>query len=137
MESKLYLLKAELCGIKNIDKTITLNFYNETLRNFNPSKSNIKAIYGTNGAGKSAIINAMEIYKELVLNDNYLSDRRSISKIRELINKKTKKLKIKMTILLYENEINKKICVCTHEIHLKIKENQELYICFEKIEQIK
>ena len=109
MDLRFYLLKVELCGIKNIDKPITLKYYNETLRNFNPQKSNIKAIYGTNGAGKSATINAIDIYKEL---------------------------RIKMTMLLYDIETNKKKCICCHEIHVKVDDKLDVFINFEKISKI-
>lgn len=136
MDLRFYLLKVELCGIKNIDKPITLKYYNETLRNFNPQKSNIKAIYGTNGAGKSATINAIDIYKELIINDNNLTDRHNISKLIGLINKKTRELRIKMTMLLYDIETNKKKCICCHEIHVKVDDKLDVFINFEKISKI-
>lgn len=84
-----YITNIKLCGIKNIDKEIDLNFYKQTIpKEFTLDNSNIKAIYGENGAGKSAIIHAMDIYKKLCTKKNYLQNEQTIRVLSELINKK-------------------------------------------------
>ena len=94
---KYYLLKMIVNGVKNIDKSIELLFYRKTLtRNFDPSGYNVKAIYGANGAGKTALIYAAEIYKKFVLNKDYLALYNSNSSLLNLINQTTKQMSIEM-----------------------------------------
>ena len=59
-----YLLHIRLSGIKNISKEIQLDFYNKVLEGFNPEKHRVKAIYGENGSGKTAIITAISIHNK-------------------------------------------------------------------------
>ena len=69
---KFFLLKMSVVGIKNINKEIELNFYKNTItKNFDVSNSHVKAIYGSNGAGKTGIVYAVDIYKNLVLDSKY------------------------------------------------------------------
>ena len=58
MKPLFYLLSLKISGIKNIEVPIELNFYKKTINNsdFDPEKYRIKAIYGENGSGKTAII---------------------------------------------------------------------------------
>ena len=63
---KFFLLHLRVNGIKNISKEIELNFYNKVITKFNPESNNIKAIYGENGSGKTAIITAINIAKKIV-----------------------------------------------------------------------
>ncbi len=54
---KFFLLKMKVNGIKNIEKEINLNFYNNVLgKTINFKNSHVKAIYGPNGAGKTGLI---------------------------------------------------------------------------------
>ena len=49
---KFYINQLTINGIKSIDKPITLNFTNLTIRpNMNNVGSNVMAIYGPNGSG--------------------------------------------------------------------------------------
>ena len=58
-----YLLKAEISGIKNIDSPIHLDFYPNIINDMTDFHHNhVKGIYGSNGAGKTAIITAFYIY---------------------------------------------------------------------------
>ena len=93
MEMMAYLLNMSVMGIKSIEKEIRLDFYGKNVnRGFNPEKYKIKGIYGENGSGKTALINAVNIVKEFVFDENYLRTLQSQALLRELINKK-KKLK--------------------------------------------
>ena len=68
-----YLLSAKINGIKCINREIELSFYKKTVdNNFNADKYRIKGIYGENGSGKTAIINAFSILRSLLIFPNYL-----------------------------------------------------------------
>lgn len=89
MYSLPYLLKLEICGIKNIEKPVTFEFYKRTIANdFEPDNYRIKAIYGENGSGKTAVITAVKVLKELLLNPSYLADSTTQRSLYEIINKK-------------------------------------------------
>ena len=62
MNKKFYLLSLRLSGIKNIENNVQINFYKKTLdKTFNPDNYRVKAIYGENGSGKTAIVTAVHI----------------------------------------------------------------------------
>jgi AAA15 family ATPase/GTPase len=68
-----FIIKSTINGIKNIDKEVTLSFYPHTVKKkMNISRTNLKAIYGMNGCGKSAIVNAFDMYEKLISNKNYI-----------------------------------------------------------------
>jgi len=100
MESRYYLLSFSVSGIKNIEKEITLDFYNKTIdKAFNPEKFKVKAIYGENGSGKTAIVTAARILKNLIISEDYFGDKDIQKKLQKLVNKKTKKLDISSIFL--------------------------------------
>ena len=81
---------------KNVIAAARLSKYNEHVNdhqlqiidNFSRENYNIKSVYGPNGVGKTAFIDALRMMKEVSLNRNYLIENRSL--ISELINKNTK-----------------------------------------------
>ena len=76
MDNLVYLLNMTVSGIKSIKKEICLDFYKKTIdKKFDPNKYRIKAIYGENGCGKSAIITAVKIFQDLMIKDNYLNQK--------------------------------------------------------------
>ena len=86
-----YLLNIGVSGIKGIKNEVQLDFYKKTVdKNFNPEKYRIKAIYGENGSGKSALITAVKIFKDLCLQESYLLETKNQDFLREMINKSTK-----------------------------------------------
>lgn len=100
-----YITNIRIKGIKNIDKEISLDFYNKTLpKKFILDNSNIKSIYGENGAGKSGIIHAIDIYKKITTTRNYLLDSNTIDVLHELINKKLKSFFIEVTFIILIND---------------------------------
>lgn len=63
MKNQYYLLNISVSGIKNIKEEVRLDFYKKTVdKDFNPDKYRIKAIYGENGSGKSAMITIIIVY---------------------------------------------------------------------------
>ena len=90
MKPLFYLLSLKISGIKNIEVPIELNFYKKTINNsdFDPEKYRIKAIYGENGSGKTAIITAVKILQNFLTDKNYLIDSDNQKILVETINKK-------------------------------------------------
>ena len=67
MDKIMYLLNVEISGVKSIKNKVKLDFYKKTVdKNFDSSQYRVKAIYGENGAGKSALVTAIQIYRELM-----------------------------------------------------------------------
>lgn len=91
-----------VAGIKNIKEKVRLDFYKKTVdKNFDPDKYRIKAIYGENGSGKSAIITAVKIFQDLILRDNYLSESKTQTLLNEIINKSTQKFHFECEFIIY------------------------------------
>ena len=101
----IYLLKYSVKGIKTLDELVSLSFYKKIIpKNPDTQEYNIKAIYGMNGTGKSAIVCSVEILKNLLVNEEYLTNPLVQKKLGELINKKTNELFIEADYLYkYDN----------------------------------
>lgn len=92
MKQKFFLLNLKLSGIKNIENEISIGFYKKSMgKNFSVDGYNVKAIYGENGSGKTAIVSAVNLVKLLCLEEDYLSDASNQRYLNEIINKKTQK----------------------------------------------
>ena len=101
MDKMFYLLNVGVSGIKSIKKEVRLNFYKKTVdKDFAPDKYRIKAIYGENGSGKSALITAVKIFQDLIMNDNYLAETKNQTFLHEIINKETHKFKFNCEYLV-------------------------------------
>lgn len=133
---KAYILGITVNGIKNIDKPCHLSFYKQTFKGKADFKDyNLKAIYGMNGAGKTGIIYAMDIYKSIMM-DHVLSDSAFYNRMSEVINKKLKKFTIEIEfVVLKDGEIhsNNKY---KHRIELVLRKN-EIIISNELLESNK
>lgn len=93
MKSELYLLNISVSGIKNIKEEVRLDFYKKTVdRDFDPERYRVKAIYGENGSGKSAIITAVKIFQDLIMRNNYLSESKTQGFLSQIVNKTTQTL---------------------------------------------
>ena len=69
----IYLVNYSVKGIKTIDQLVSLSFYKKIIpRNPDTQDYNVKGIYGMNGSGKSGIVTAVEILKNLLTNPEYL-----------------------------------------------------------------
>lgn len=114
-------MRLEIKGIKNISNKITLDFSNKT---FNKSKCNytkIKAIYGGNGTGKSAIINALNLYKNISYQDKYLSQDDVQRNLKALANKNCDEIYLKAYFGC--NEKTGENSYYSHEISIKDKKS--------------
>ena len=129
---KFFLLRMKVNGIKSIDKEVQLDFYKGTLsKKFDVSNSHVKAIYGPNGAGKTALVYAVDIYKNLVINSDYLAMSNATGALDNLVNQKSKKFAIEMyfAVLGKEQQLNE---VYSHKIVLE-KENERYVITEERL----
>lgn len=127
---KVFMLSFKVNGIKNIEKEIEINFYNKTLKGFNPCGSNVKGIFGPNGIGKTSIIKGMDILRKISLNDNYLTNDFNIIILDKIINKKIEKTKLEVEFLVIKN---KKKYRYIHSITIARTSTKEIKILNEKI----
>ena len=66
MADGFYLLNFTVSGVKCIKEEVRLDFYKKTVdKNFDPEKYRVKAVYGENGSGKSALITAVKIFQDV------------------------------------------------------------------------
>jgi len=132
------LYRIETYGVKNISKLITCDFASQTVSNKRKKEqSKIKAIYGTNGAGKSAFINSIGIYKELNLNPNYLRQNDTIKKLNKILNKENENNKEYYFSVVYGVVENDKIInVYKHQVIVKMN-NEIPYILNETLSVLK
>jgi hypothetical protein len=107
---KTYISEISLYGVKNIEKEVQLDFYNVRIpKKFVLSNSNIKAIYGENGSGKSGIIHAVDIYFRLVSERNFLTDSIGRNYLDEIINKNTKTFSFRVVFVFYDEKNENKV----------------------------
>lgn len=86
----IYLVNYEVQGIKTLEENVALSFYKKGItRNPDTQKYNIKAIYGMNGSGKSAIVASVDILRNLLINPGYLNNPMVQKNLESLVNKKT------------------------------------------------
>lgn len=91
MKNVIYLLNMSVSGIKCIKEEVRLDFYKKTVdKKFDPEKYRVKAIYGENGSGKSALVTAVKIFRELVMHTNYLTESNTQGFLEEILNKTTR-----------------------------------------------
>lgn len=122
-----------MSGIKNIDKDITLNFYKKTInKDFDPEQYKVKAIYGENGSGKTAVVLGVQLLKDILLENNYLGDSANQKYLDEIINKKTKRFHIESEFLCrFNNNFNiykYSFSLVKNEIGKYVIEQENLYI---------
>ena len=125
------LLSMKLSGIKNLDKEIELQFSNKILsKTINVRTNNVKAIYGSNGSGKTGIVCAVALYKSLVLERDFITISNSNGLLENLINQLTSTFSITMTFAECEDSIPKR--VLSHSIVVK-NDNGKAYISSEEL----
>ncbi|WP_418748482.1 AAA family ATPase [Faecalibacillus intestinalis] len=131
MKRLFYLLNLTVSGIKSIKNDIRLDFYKKTIdKKFDPELYKVKAIYGENGSGKSALITAIKIFRELSLSDNYLSESQNQNFLEEMINKETKFFKFNCEYIV---DCSDKKIVYNYSIHLGKNVNGSYEIKYEKL----
>lgn len=133
MDNMYYLLNVTLAGVKCIEEEIRLDFYKKIVnQKFDADKYRIKAIYGENGSGKSAIITAVKIFQDIICNSQYLSESKNQKLLDELINKKTQHYKFKCEFLC---RLEKDNIIFAYELQLKKNESGLYEIVYEKLSE--
>ena len=128
-----YLLNVTVAGVKCIEEEIRLDFYKKIVnQKFDADKYRIKAIYGENGSGKSAIITAVKIFQDIICNSQYLSESKNQKLLDELINKKTQHYKFKCEFLC---RLEKDNIIFAYELQLKKNESGLYEIVYEKLSE--
>lgn len=134
MINRFYLLNMSVSGIKNIKEEVRLDFYKKTVdKDFNPEKYRIKAIYGENGSGKSAIITSVKILQDLLLNSNYLNESKNQAFLDEMINKSTKSFRFSLEFLV--DGQNSKM-VYNYAVYMK-QSDRGLYEIYSEVLKVK
>ena len=88
------IIRLEVCGIKGIKEKIAFDFENQTISKSIFDRPSIKAIYGTNGSGKTAVLTAVDIYRNVCTDGFYLYDSENSAALKKLINKQSKYFEI-------------------------------------------
>lgn len=133
MDNMYYLLNVTVAGVKCIEEEIRLDFYKKIVnQKFDADKYRIKAIYGENGSGKSAIITAVKIFQDIICNSQYLSESQNQKLLDELINKKTQHYKFKCEFLC---RLEKDNIIFAYELQLKKNESGLYEIVYEKLSE--
>lgn len=120
------LLQFSTYGIKNIEELITIDLANQTIENGIQKINNVKGIFGYNGAGKSALMTAIDYYNKIVCVPNYLMQNEVKDNLNKLINYVKKEFYISM---VFEFEKN---IVIKHSLKLSIDEVMNDYVISEE-----
>jgi AAA15 family ATPase/GTPase len=105
MQMKIFLRNISVKGIKNLCHDVELIFSKKEIMNFSElRKYNIKAIYGPNGSGKTALVHAFNILQDIVLENGYLYHSDHVKYLYELMNKECKKIQIKTDFFYAEKD---------------------------------
>ncbi len=134
---KYVLLKLRVNGVKGIEKELEFNFSNSLLkRSFDNSNSHVKAIYGSNGAGKTAVIYAMRMFNQLIQTKDYISLANYDGTFKKIINQNTKKFFIETTFALIDNDSNiKDIYIQSYTVEQK-KKDESYFISYESLKKL-
>ncbi|MCI1734758.1 MAG: ATP-binding protein [Bacilli bacterium] len=134
---KAYLLRATTCGIRNIVNPVTIDFYNTSnLKKIEPYGNNIRAVYGANGSGKTALILSFLFAQNLMTKSFYLKSK-ELPYFENLVNKKTKSFSFSCTFAMVDEEKDNKIDdLLSYQIELK-ENNGKFQIEHEKLSQNK
>ncbi|MCI2068563.1 MAG: ATP-binding protein [Bacilli bacterium] len=132
-----YILRATTSGIRNLVNPVTIEFCGSKITyNIKLNGNNIRAIYGANGSGKSALILSFLFAKNLMHEPYYLKSK-SQKHFDDLLNKKTNTFFFKCDFAVFdEKRNNKKIGVFSYLIEVK-KVNGSYRITHERLAENK
>jgi AAA15 family ATPase/GTPase len=116
---KAYLLRLKTMGLKNLEHEVCLNFADETIpERIEPKNQNVKAIYGLNGAGKTALIASVDLAKKIITEKGYIP-RMQKAYFDQLFNKKSPKFVFRADFAIYdETKDNEVIDVFSYDLEV-------------------
>lgn len=130
---KAVLLNLRISGFKCLEKPVELQFANKTIDDSWIDSPHIKAIYGTNGMGKSAIVFAMYVYYKSITDKNFLALESTRGDLCDMINKTTKSACVDVYFAVKIKETTR---ILHHVIEYSIHE-KEVSIRREKLSMVK
>ncbi len=131
-----HIISLSVSGIKSLDKEINLSFFKKIITSSpNFQEYNIKGIYGVNGSGKTAIVSAVKIFKNIMVNPNYLSSDLTQRKLNELINKSTRTFSAEIEFLV--ELTNAESYLYRYRVIVSLNDINNFYIQHEKLERKK
>ncbi|MDA3931864.1 MAG: AAA family ATPase [Tenericutes bacterium] len=129
-EMPVYLRNISIKGIKNLCNEVELIFSKKEIKVFSELRNyNIKTIYGPNGSGKTALVHAFQVLRDIIRENGYLYDPDNAKYLYELMNKVCKTIQIKADFF-YANG-NERPEIYTYEINIAYK-NASFEIIYEK-----
>lgn len=132
-----YILRAVTSGIRNLINPVTIEFCGSKINyNIKLNGNNIRAIYGANGSGKSALILSFLFAKNLMHEPYYLKSK-SQKHFDDLLNKETHAFFFSCDFVVFdEKRNNKKVGVFSYLIKVE-KLNGSYRIVHEKLSENK
>ena len=134
------LTEMTMCGFKGVKKPITIQFTNKKINKETFDKPIIKAIYGTNGEGKTAIIHALDVFKNTIASNDYLTIESAKGTLGEIINKQLREASISLKYATYTAEISsnnkdasREIIYFEHSLEYGVDDNSKVFIKSEKL----
>lgn len=126
----IFLRNISIKGIKNLCNEVELIFSKKEINSFSELESyNIKAIYGANGSGKTALVHAFDVLKNMITTNGYLYDSDNAKYLFELMNKECKSIEVKADFFM-ANE-SEKPEIYNYEMKIAYK-NSSFEIAYEK-----
>lgn len=127
----IYLTNYSVKGIKTLNQLVSLSFYKKIISNsMNTQEYNIKGIYGMNGSGKSGIITSVNIFRNLLIDPQYLNNPIVQKNLDAIVNKKTEELFIAAEFIVKtENMLH----LFRYEVTLTKETNGRYIISHEKL----
>ena len=132
-KTRFVLLNLKTYGVKCLGEPIEVQFANKTIDDSYGNRPLIKAIYGTNGEGKTAIAHTLDIYKNTVLNTNYLRAESYIGGFKELINQRVKKVCIDLYFAKVDGTKTRDVF---HHVIEFVLNDKELTVCHEFLSMV-
>lgn len=131
MSKSLYLLNFTVSGIKNITNDLKLEFYKKTVnKSFDPSNYRIKGIYGENGCGKSALITAVQILKDIICNRDRISEQEYQSFLEAVVNRKLGELRLGCEFYHYADDGNH---IYRYRVYIRKNQDRQYVIDSEEL----
>ena len=109
-------------GMKNLFQPIVIDFANATIETGIKKVNNVNGVFGFNGAGKTAFIKSVDLYKKIVTVPNYLLQNETTKKLDKLLNFKLRGFEFSI-IFEYKGSV-----VVKHSIKLEKSKFSKFYI---------